>query len=675
MTILSGDIKLMKSQVMLDVVEGGGAPTGNAIVDAVSNSIFPDISELDRALGRVNLRKVFVAVNTANTDQYFGANVIVADPPDDPLVSVTLFSTGQTFDTRTNARDRVEAYLAQGPVYAGYLFGDHIAGMAQITLLQRAEQPLPVVGDTLLLRAFEGAAQQVEQYVRVTTVASLQRTFSDGSGDFQRMQVACGISDTLRYDLPGFDALRYDAAMNYTGKTKTYTSIVADAARYFGVVALDAPAAVGDFGLKATGIYTQIVPSTRIEVPIADARLNQQSATLVDAGAPYTRTLTLAFTSAQALYVGGSILPGSLSVTRGGVTLSDKGGRLIDASASVVGDVDYANGVLRLATNVFGAGSGAHTVVYKPAMRPTLVTDAFGEPVTVQGQRLSYTYTFNLIPARGTLQVAFRVKGRWYVLADNGAGELRGADSSFGAGMLNFATGTLTVTLGALPDVGSSVIYSFQSASVSIPIQKLNQAGPSLPRAFGKVVSVGQPIAPGSIALAWNDGAARTATDLGGGLTGDATGWVNYATGDIVFRPTVLPAKGTAVTLALNKKTLSAGSVPTLTDGGANWTFSIAANCEPGTVEIALVVYYDRQDGRVTTSIRLFDDGAGNLITPNVTGNLTVGSITYASGACSVPKSCAGYIVADWRDQTPTLVGAAGWSPFAYSYLSISAGP
>jgi hypothetical protein len=119
MPIHSGDVKLLKSAVMADVPEGGGAPTGITIADGVSNAIFPDISELDRAGGRVNLRKSFVSVQTDDTDTYFGANVIVAEPPKDPRVSVTLFSTERTFDTREQAQTRIEAYLNKGPEWAG----------------------------------------------------------------------------------------------------------------------------------------------------------------------------------------------------------------------------------------------------------------------------------------------------------------------------------------------------------------------------------------------------------------------------------------------------------------------------------------------------------------------------------------------------------------------------
>src|SRR5574337_490079 len=120
MPILTGDVKLVASQVMGDVPEGGGAPTSNVIQDATSNAIFPDISELDRAGGRVNLRKVHVSVQTPDTDSYLGSNVIVAEPPSDPNVSVTLFSTKEVFDRRDAAKKRVEAYLAPGPAWGGF---------------------------------------------------------------------------------------------------------------------------------------------------------------------------------------------------------------------------------------------------------------------------------------------------------------------------------------------------------------------------------------------------------------------------------------------------------------------------------------------------------------------------------------------------------------------------
>lgn len=128
MTINAADLKLVKSQVMDDVPEGGGAPTNTEIIDGASNEIFPDVSEFDRAGGRVKLRKVAVRVDTPNRDMFQGANVIVAEPPDDPNISATLFNTGNYFDRRADAVSRIESYLSIGVQYAGYLYGNHIAG-------------------------------------------------------------------------------------------------------------------------------------------------------------------------------------------------------------------------------------------------------------------------------------------------------------------------------------------------------------------------------------------------------------------------------------------------------------------------------------------------------------------------------------------------------------------
>src|SRR5512139_2048599 len=137
MGILAGDVKLVASQVMDDVDNGGGPPTSNVITDGASNSIFNDISELDRAGGRVNFRKVFASIQTPTVDGYYGGNVIVADPPDDPRVAVTIFKTGDVFDQREDAANRVEAYLNKGSLWEGFLFENHITGQRSIQLFQR----------------------------------------------------------------------------------------------------------------------------------------------------------------------------------------------------------------------------------------------------------------------------------------------------------------------------------------------------------------------------------------------------------------------------------------------------------------------------------------------------------------------------------------------------------
>lgn len=62
MTIQTGDIKLLKSQVLLDTADGGGAMTSNEVIDGQSNNLFPDVSALDRTYGRISMRKAEISV-------------------------------------------------------------------------------------------------------------------------------------------------------------------------------------------------------------------------------------------------------------------------------------------------------------------------------------------------------------------------------------------------------------------------------------------------------------------------------------------------------------------------------------------------------------------------------------------------------------------------------------
>jgi hypothetical protein len=662
MTILAGDIKLVASQVMDDVPEGGGAPTASVINDGVSNAIFPDISEVDRAGGRVNLRKVFVNVQTANVDGYFGANVIVADPPNDPNVSVTLFSTEDVFDRRDAAKSRLESFLSVGALAAPYLFGDHIAGQRTVTLLARKEVPLPVVGSSLVLRKAEGLAGQTEQYVRITSVSSRERVFQySESTSFNRIEITLGISDALRADYPGFQAQYIDASLNYTGKTKVYETIVADASRYYGTVALSTAASVGDYTVQGGGIYTQLVPSAQVETPIADARLNQQSAALVPAGEQATATETRAFTTTAAWFVGGGILPGSLRASGGGLAVIDKGGVLIaEADSAQVGTIDYANGVLTLTTNYFGAAPLSFTVVYTPAAQPTVVNQSIGLSITQQSQGLTYAVTLDPAPNRASVTVSYRSGGRWYVLNEDGSGAVRGSDTAFGAGTLNFSTGTLTLTLGALPDVGSKLIVQWTSAAVA----PMASAIPTQPSALGSrffvAIELPSAIKPGSVAITWNDGNARSATDNNGGLQGDAIGEVLYGQGIVRISPNVLPAKGTVFTVNITDTTQTSAQVSTFTDGGANWTFTLAGTIKARSVELGVAVQHALRefpgvDAMPTRLLKVFDDGAGNLVVANVTGNLIVGAINYATGDCSLAKTVAGFkdVQNVWQNRTP----------------------
>lgn len=390
-----------------------------------------------------------------------------------------------------------------------------------------------------------------------------------------------------------------------------------------------------------------------MEVPVSDARITQRKAALVKAGDPYSFIAAAVFTTTQSLYIGGMVLPGSLTLSIPGVTLTDSGNGTLNNGANSVGTIDYANGIAKLASNVFGASQSNITINYTPASGPTSVTTSIGVPVTTLNQRISWVFTAESLPARGSTQVSFRAFAQWYTLTDDGSGALRGADKAFGAGSINYSTGTISVTLGVMPDVGSQIIVQWVDTVSTTPINLIPSDGIPQPGVLMKPVQLDRAVVPGSLVLTWLDGATmRTATDSNGVLTGDAIGRVNYANGRIAFSPKLLPAKNTEVNIALTNATPVMMSVVGYTDSGANWTFSLGAAVKPMTVE--MVVFATTGSGTVKdhlvtattfgTQVTVFDDGNGHLQIANGSVNLTIGSINYTTGACVLAKSTPGYI-------------------------------
>ena len=285
MPIQEQNIKFLKSQVMDDVPEGGGAATGTEIEDGVMNNVFEDISDLDRAMGRFNLRKLFLAVRTLSTDLFGGAKTVVTAVPEDPAIGYTLFTTNDPFDTRDQAASRVEAYLFKGPMWNGALYENHITGMRQIRVIQREGTELPPRGRTLTLVQYEGEANEKEQYVRVTEVEAKLQTFTDPATgkDFVRLIVSMDLSDGLRFDFDGHTPNISDS-YNYNTGARLRDTNVADATRYFGAQYTSAAAGIGDKIVRAQSMFTQLVPAAQSEEPLANQPLNPTLIQTLDAG-------------------------------------------------------------------------------------------------------------------------------------------------------------------------------------------------------------------------------------------------------------------------------------------------------------------------------------------------------------------------------------------------------
>lgn len=660
MPILSGDIKLIASRVMADVPEGGGGPTANIIPDGVSNSIFPDISEVDRANGRVRLRKVFAHVQTSDVDQYLGANIIVAKPPQDPRVNITLFSTRNIFDERTQAISRVESYLAAGSEWQGFMLENHIAGQKSLAIFQRPNAATPPAGKTLLLIKNEGEIGEVVQYIRVIRVSTFIGLFNDGSEDFSAMIATCELANALEFDFPGTPPNR--RFQRLASATRIRDTLVADAARYFSVTPLVAPAPLGALSADVQDVFTQLVPSSQTETAILDATPAQEVLGLQPSSANnLTITTSVGFSPTSSIFVGGGISPTTLSITVGALTVTDSNGRLF-LGGTEIGAVDYGQGILSIAPG--GSDySGTKTIVFRPAAGPRVVTESASIRVTAESRSQVVTLTLLPIPAPGTLTVDYLALGRWYTLRDQGSGTLKGSDSSFGAGTLSFTTGGVAVTLGALPDVGSEIIFSWGSPASAYPVPVAAASK------LGFALSLGDQCAPGSLVLTWTDTVPRTVSDDGdGALAGDATGTIDYVTGDIYLEPSaIVPSTGIAWTAHFDNAAMPASPVTSvvMVDVGPQWEADLGGSVKPGTFSATLplsvpqtessvkIPKYVDQFTTVTTTFpqhdtarKIKDDGAGNvvLVYSGSTSNTgtTIGTINYATGVIRVSKALLG---------------------------------
>lgn len=335
------------------------------------------------------------------------------------------------------------------------------------------------------------------------------------------------------------------------------------------------------------------------------------------------------------------------------IALASIWGRLLPSTTAEIPVTDT-----RIDTAVATVNAGAHSVEVGETSHTA------SDAVTLATRGFNYARTLRPIPAPGTLRVAYRALNRWYLLADDGSGVLRGSDSSYGIGTVNYATGTALITLGVLPDVGSAVIWSWGSAVHYTQRLGTVSAAPSLSFALGESVD------PSTLVVTWlQGGVQKTATcDAGGAIGGNGcTGAVALGSGEIYLTWTTPPDSGSDVSLGyqhggISRAVLSTDLSPTY-PGTATISFTLPdAPLRPNSLTLSWVIdepywttsfetvqqwwmghfspgewHPETGDTLVTLeqatntqhisrrSLLVSDDGAGNL------GDL--GTVNYATGA------------------------------------------
>ena len=656
MTILPSNIRLLESERMTDTTDGGGRRTNRVIPDGVAGNIFPKVSRIDSVYGRVNLCKVYPHINTASLDVYAGAHFVITDAPDNDRISVLAFSTGSDFDTRTAARDRIESYVIAGPESRMVLYGRQLLGSQAILVYQRPEEPLPEVGEVYSISNEVGGVTTAQQFVRVQDVAHELRTLTDDGGDFQRRIITLKIGARLRYEFQGPAApSRYSAsAASATGKMRSTT--VADAARYYGIAPLIAAASAGDLQLSLSSVYAPIVPTTQREAAISLASIAGASS-LVPASTAYAPEIQFAVQVNATETV--LRLPTGVSPKQIRLRLSDP-----RASAGpVVADADgvfpllYGGGSLGPFNATVDYDSGLLRVVhwaqnyvvvpqlfvsYVPAARVSQPAHTQAIEITLGTRGTVYAVPLLPIPAPGTLFVDYRSLGKWYRLRDEGNGELVGGDAAYGTGTIDYVTGACTITLGALPDVGSSLLLSWGS-----PVHYELITTATVGAVQQQFVLPDLPIKPGSISIDFLSGVTTyTITDTGGVLSGGgATGTVDYTTGQCKLQySTRAPNADSSITVDYIQLVPAVPGTPTVVAEGHTLTSGTIATGRSWAAG-SVVVYASIVDPfGETVTVQLKDDGTGVLRVAAATSRIMwllgvgflVASINYSTGAITV---------------------------------------
>lgn len=636
MAIETKDLVLYKSERLTDTDDGGGKYSGQIIVDGQSNNLFNDVSEMDRTMGDVSMRKIFPAVITEDTDALMGATVFISENPQDPNVSALLFSTKDWTDERRSAQNRVENYLAKGGQIAGTPLDTHWQGMKQLQVAMFPQETESSVGDTIVLVSDEGKALEFEQYVRITKVETRIAIMVVDGKNVEYKIATYTINDPLERDFVGLTARQWYGGQ--ASKTIIRESLVADTGEYCASVKLASDAQVGEFTVNASSMFTQLIPSAQTETPIIDVNAAGESIILVPGNdGSITANFPTTVGVSQNLYLGSSVMPSSIAFTLFGQPVSDQGGLLKNSQGTQVGTIDYQRGLIQW-TSAAGAGSTTLAITFKPAAAPKQYFQSYAIPVTQNSQSSNWTGVLIPIPAPGSLTLSYMSQGKFYELKDDGSGQLKGVHSSFGSGMINYETGSFLLTTGALPDVDTPIL-----AHWGTPIATFVRAGLPVDKA-GFDFDLGQTGISTGITVTWVlEGETKTASSNAKGLfTGDATGYVNYAAGKGRIIPNKLPQKNTQFNITYNygPQLSQTKTVAPAGDQVLGFTIGTGSSIQPSSV--ALEIPVTDQSGLNTLIVHLKDDptggNMGNLI--NDAGDIQ-GTIDYNTGQCIVTPTAS----------------------------------
>lgn len=659
MAIKNDDLVIYKPERVTQFPDGGGKISGLVLQNGKSNEIFADVTPVARVTGQVSFGKIFPSVKTYgekmtdnNGNPIIGADgkpiivpetlqaagVIITKNPDDPNIGALIFATDNHYDEVKDIKNKVESYSIKTVRISGELVGLQPKGSKMLGLVQQITAKPPSAGDTICIIQDEGKVTQIEQYVRVQKVEIKQQEIMIKSGNDFRPMTMNMIDISIYYPLEyNFDGGEITGTDNANKRAFLRASQTSDATSYKGASNLSEPTNIGDLRVKVASVYGQLAPPSEGQSNIVDMTAGTDSTPLIASGGSTSFTTAQTMGQGSQLFCGVGMLPGTLKINYTGGSLHDVGGQLM-AGETPVAVINYASGLINfsMSSPLF---NGEKTVVFSVATMPTGRLSETEQIIIGESNR-GDSYNINLfpIPEPGSTLVDYIAMGRRYRLKDRGDGIIE--SDGAGVGRVDFRTGSVVVTLAAIPDANSSIIFSYGNKIDYMNRAKDIQSGvisqESLGLSIKQLLKSGQ-ILRGSVTVKWQEGESNNSvTDDGQGhfKSEHLKGTVNYVTGEIELQPSKTISKGTIFTVDYLKagesnvrsESLSGYSVaqsvqqvqlePNIRPKSVRIEFNIQAQTELDTHTVELyrtnIIAYDKNgDGILYNSSN--DDKAGEI--------------------------------------------------------------
>ena len=622
MAITQNDLEILKSEIMADTPDGGGLPTGIAVIDGVSNNLFPDVSDIDRLVGRVRLRKVSLAVKTANAELLQAARLLFTELPENPNISVFAFKASSFADRRVDAQNKIESYLTYGARWAGHLLETQLEGQRVIQVSLDALDESPKVDVPLVIVQNEGQSDEFYQYIRPTKISKVTRTFQKNSSEsVKRVIATIEFTEPLSRTFTGLTVSEFYLNSNTARRAILRRAQVSNAAKYYSASRLAEPVvAMTSQEVRVKSIYVNVVPSSTTETALPLLDPVGQSKTLVrSSSGKINIDKSIPINPSTPWQVGSGIYPSSMSLSINGISMVDRDGELKDSNNIAYASIDYSAGRV---TWYQSASFGIQRVVgvFAPAgaVMRVMQTELMTTPETSVGS--SYIRELQAPPTRGSMQVSFQIGGRVQIIRDDSKGALIDSDGT-AYGILDYENKLAQLTLPAIPDALSAIIFTY---STDLGTKALD--APKTPESpFENLIIKGGfnfsllYYIPPSATITWGD---QTAVVKNNVITGDATGVIDGTTLRII--PNKLPAKGTVfkatyqTPVSTNEVKSGSGTSTVATSGSDNiFSFSIG-KLDPGTLNLQIKVLQGvwSNSGNAALpdwDISLGDDGLGKI--------------------------------------------------------------